>query len=680
MNGSRRNKIGALIIAALLVLSAVVVTWFFLGANPEQPLGEAVIEDRNGDRLTVEPTNDTTWSLLEELHGNGTWMWIGGLVETYDNPWDFRFVPESISVAGDTDEGSQSTIQEIHEEFEYWLDHGPVYVNATVIIIDGLPAFLGAANNYTIEGTLHTNNNTLDGWVCIDYINSAIDTLDEIVFHIYPNAFQPEGGIIIKSVKYQGENLSYSIEGSDSTVLRVDMISGLGPGPLDFGDTVTIEIDFQILIPETPDRFGWFYDDAPVDLLVYNFGNWYPIASVYDERGWHIAPYTFNSETFYSEVAMYNVSLTVPVDYVVAATGELQSSSQELDERTWVWSAGPSHDFAWVASPDLLTESVEVNGVTITSYHTTEHAGLGSQVLSNSVDALQVYEGLFGSYPWETLRIVETISSVAMEYPQLVMMTSSTYDSPEILERFIAHEVGHQWVPFAIGVDSFSEPWIDEGFATYSELCYYEYVYDDAKRQSHRETLRNGYWAHVFDWGDDSLNHSMDYWIVASGYGAIVYEKASLVFDMLRHQIGNETFYEAWQHIYQEYLHRNINFGILKQIFESTAGQSLDWFFHHWVDGEGVVTFNIVEATAQLNGGDWNLDFQLNQTGAVLVSLLVPVRVNYSGGSEIFWVLVSDTSQTFHSIPIDFAPTTIELDPDVFLLCRYGVSEMNVTI
>ncbi|MFW9837825.1 MAG: M1 family metallopeptidase, partial [Candidatus Thorarchaeota archaeon] len=501
-----------------------------------------------------------------------------------------------------------------------------------------------------------------------------------LVFHVYPNAFQPEGGIIIESFRYQGHNLSYSIEGIDSTILRVDMIAGQGPGPIEPDDVVRVEIEFQVLIPEKADRFGWFYDDTPAELLVYNFGNWYPIAAVYDDRGWHTAPYTFNSETFYSEVAMYNVSLTVPTEFILAATGELQTTSQEIDERTWVWSAGPSHDFAWVASPDFLTESIVVDGMTITSYYTTEHSGTGSQALSIAADALQVYENLFGPYPWESFRIVETISSVSMEYPQLVMITTPSYETPAVLERFIAHEVAHQWVPFAIGVDSFSEPWIDEGFATYGEFCYYEYVYDNATRQSHRESLLASYFAHVFDWGDDSLNHSMDYWVVASGYGAIVYEKAALVFDMLRYQIGNDAFYNAWQQIYLEFLHKNLRAGDLIQIFENTVGASLDWFFDHWINEEGIVTLNFVEASAYLDGTEWTLDFELNQTGDVQLSIWVPVRVNYTVGSELLWVWLPTLSNSLHTVSVDFTPVTLELDPDSLLLCRYGVSIVDVTI
>jgi len=94
----------------------------------------AVIEDVNGDRIAVEPTDDHIWSELIQLNQNGTRMFVGGIVERYNNKWGFRFKPDSVRVAQFTAEGLQGTIKYISENIDYWLN-GWAYVSAKVVEI-----------------------------------------------------------------------------------------------------------------------------------------------------------------------------------------------------------------------------------------------------------------------------------------------------------------------------------------------------------------------------------------------------------------------------------------------------------------------------------------------------------------------------------------------------------------
>jgi len=79
----------------------------------------------------VETVSDEVWSQLVQLHQNGSRLWIGGIVEKYNNSWGFRFKPENLIVAEVTAEGLQATIRYISENLDYWLD-GWAYVSAKV--------------------------------------------------------------------------------------------------------------------------------------------------------------------------------------------------------------------------------------------------------------------------------------------------------------------------------------------------------------------------------------------------------------------------------------------------------------------------------------------------------------------------------------------------------------------
>jgi hypothetical protein len=126
-------------IVLIVVLTAAGGTRL-LGATVDELPGIAIIEDTNGDRIAVEPTNGTVWDALVELNQNGSAMWIGGVVEVFllprpdpDYPWGFRFRPDSVIVAKVTAEGLQTTLQAISDDIDYWMAISPAYVFATVV-------------------------------------------------------------------------------------------------------------------------------------------------------------------------------------------------------------------------------------------------------------------------------------------------------------------------------------------------------------------------------------------------------------------------------------------------------------------------------------------------------------------------------------------------------------------
>ena len=104
----------------------------YLSATKHDSGHWAVIQDIEGSILAIETTKNRVWDQLVQLHQNGTEMWIGGVVERYDNKWGFRFNPETIIIAQFTIEGAQTTIRFLSEDIEYWINFGIAYIGSTV--------------------------------------------------------------------------------------------------------------------------------------------------------------------------------------------------------------------------------------------------------------------------------------------------------------------------------------------------------------------------------------------------------------------------------------------------------------------------------------------------------------------------------------------------------------------
>ena len=110
---------------SIAVVSVALIYWNDLNQSPKtkhETNRWAVITDSKGDVIAVEASSLDVWSELVNLQENQTELWIGGVIEEYDNYWGFRFNPETIVLAEITIEGAQANIQAISNDLDYWIN------------------------------------------------------------------------------------------------------------------------------------------------------------------------------------------------------------------------------------------------------------------------------------------------------------------------------------------------------------------------------------------------------------------------------------------------------------------------------------------------------------------------------------------------------------------------------
>ena len=108
-----KQKLRILVVIIILVVMSVVI-WNHLdysSATKHDTNRWAVIRDVEGSMLAIETVDNAVWDKFVQLHQNGSEMWIGGVVERYDNKWGFRFKPDTIIIAQFTIEGAQTMIR-----------------------------------------------------------------------------------------------------------------------------------------------------------------------------------------------------------------------------------------------------------------------------------------------------------------------------------------------------------------------------------------------------------------------------------------------------------------------------------------------------------------------------------------------------------------------------------------
>ena len=196
--------------------------------------------------------------------------------------------------------------------------------------------------NHRINVRLNDKSHTLSAFEEIEYINNSPYSLDTIYFHLWPNAYESSFSALGRQKLADGDiDFHFSNAESkgyiDSLDFHVDGVkaqfeyhkSHLDIGylilntPVLAGGKVMITTPFRVKIPDAAfSRLGHVGES-------YMITQWFPKPAVYDRKGWHPMPY-LNQGEFYSEFGTYDVSISVPKNYVVGATGDLQNQG-ELD-------------------------------------------------------------------------------------------------------------------------------------------------------------------------------------------------------------------------------------------------------------------------------------------------------------------------------------------------------------
>ena len=517
-----------------------------------------------------------------------------------------------------------------------------------------------ALSHYTIMATLNPSNHTIICSMRFNYFNSESLPMDVLVFNVYPNAFRPSGYIAVDDVHgVGGEKLQYQVE---KTVLSITLPEKVFPG-LNY----TVTLDFKVKIPPREYRFGY---SAKTD--TYMLGNWFPILAVYDEDGWHTYPYFQDGEAFYSEVAIYDVSITVPEEYVVAASGWLTGEESAGGYKTYHFHGEPIRDFAFTASKNYkVTVEQTENNVTVKSYYFSQHERGGKIALHVAKTCIELYGRLFGEYPYPEFTVAETslgANIAGMEYPTLIMIDHRLYNTWRSLELVIAHETGHQWWYGVVGNDQYMEPWLDEGLTNYCENLFFEYQYGPEEMQAViQTTVKMNYLIYV-DRGrlDQAVAKPSYAFGSPEAYFQIVYNKGAWIVDMLRYHLGDEKFFKAMSTYYQRYKFKVARISDFIEVFNEVSGEDLSWFFEQWLYNSGIPKLGS-EYNVDKGELGYNVSLSLFQLGSVF-KLKIPIVIYTEEGSRhVFHVWFNSSSGSYSFIVRD-RPTQIIVDEDNYIL------------
>ncbi|HZV71202.1 MAG TPA: M1 family metallopeptidase [Saprospiraceae bacterium] len=495
------------------------------------------------------------------------------------------------------------------------------------ILCPGLNSHIHAQRPiYKITATIDTfGTDTMRGIIDITWTNRSDSPLDKLGIHLWPNAYSTRNTALAKQLAEHGnfqllrardEELGglYDLAFTSSGVpLRltfdennIDMAWIQLNTPLYPHATIHLSSPYTLIIPKSFSRLGRTGD-------AYQLTQWYPHIAVYDDEGWHMMPYLDQGE-YYNDFADYEVSVTVPQRYKVAATGVLQSSQQVKDLIQWNFKATNVLDFAFFASPTFrhetlkvdvgLNEPVELNIYTDAWLN----ANWKSAVLYGE-RALKFYSDWLGPYPYPQMSVVHAPYSRGgfMEYP-MVAQIAYTPDA-KFLDRVIAHEIGHTWLYGIVANNERTNPWLDEGFNTFLEDQYMQAYYKDPEESQFPDWLKNDQsmpdydavqhslrFSHELQPSDAPPNHQKENQYLFSAY---LLPKEGL--DMMMSMVGPVKMKQMFRQYFQDRKFSHVAPADVKASFEKVCECDLTWFFESWLQHGHEVDYRINDFDAKLN-------------------------------------------------------------------------------
>lgn len=568
---------------------------------------------------------------------------------------------------------------------------------------------------YDLDVYLDEPNKTLHGSGELIYVNRSPQVLNQVLMHLYQNAFnsgtladevlKPYGrefspqkswtGIQIEKLQQDSIALQYRVR--DDTILDIDLQQPLQPN-----DTLHLSLSWTQLVPEHYDRSG--YQDRQFD-----FSQWYPKFVVFDENGWHDDPFGDWGE-FYGEIGKYTVRVDVPADQVIASTGVViqgdpgwaevtvdtslnwedwlegfsRQREQELTlldsaaRRRVTFLAENVHDFAWMCSPDFVYEHGSWNGIDIhVLFNTQVGASWSRDVVRHGISAL-AWLSKFGDYAWPQMTITHALLGGGMEYPMLIMDQTDS-------ESLIVHEIGHNWFYAMLGNDELDDAWLDEGFTTFQTNWYFEknypdlsygltrgyltqYEFDNLPQQPYREGDIKPVVRYMQSPRNEEIaKHSFDFKHRGS-YRLNVYNKASMMLESLRSYLGEERFLAGMRLYFDRWALKHVNEDRFIRAMEEGSGEELDWFFDPWLHTTDVVDYAISHWRVEPSGEGFITTIDLENKGG----MAVPLEITLIGAAgERLSAALPNFKHRVHpqlSLKSTFKPLRVILDEeDVFL-------------
>ena len=511
--------------------------------------------------------------------------------------------------------------------------------------------------NYDINVDFSPVTRLLKGAASIAYENNSPDTLNEIVFKLYPNLYKKGSsrlmniddvdagdGISIESITVNSTPLPADDYRIDATNMNVRIKPLLPKGKLNF------TISYSYILNKTSHiRTGEIENGAC--FIAYFF----PRIAVYDDiDGWNLNPY-LGTQEFYNDFCDFKMAVKVPGDFVVWGTGDLQNGNdifadkylqrikqaettdgyvtiidssdiknghitKEDSSHTWIFESkhvtdvvfALSNHYTWQSS-SLVVDKTTGRRTRVDAVFNHKHKDY-FYVVSDARKTVEFMSYRFPKWPFPYNHETVFDGLDQMEYP--MMVNDNPLDDRAQSIELTDHEIFHTMFPFYMGINETKYGWMDEGWATLGEWLISPMI---------DSTLEDGY---GMDRYMNAAGREVDLPIVTlttQEFGPSMfinsYPKPALGYLYVKDMLGEELFFKGLHNYFRNWNGKHpMPYDFFYSMNEGT-GKNLNWFWKRWFFDNGVPDLAIAKFTE--NGNQKKIIIESKGTKPLPVDIIV---------------------------------------------------------
>ena len=513
--------------------------------------------------------------------------------------------------------------------------------------------------NYDISATVNVTQKTVSGKEKIVYANNSPDTLRAVFIRFVNNIHKPEApraGLVSKDflttglriLSFMADGTGYTINSDNwGTVNMVKLQTPVAPGA-----QATFDIEWDYPLSKLSGREG------QIDPNTFFCAYFYPRISVYDDyNGWDRLPHTDGGE-FYNDFNDYTVSVKVPTNYIVWATGTLENAKEVLQPgafkrfresltgnrivhvattkdieqgavtssgewNEWKFSAKHIPDFTFATSNHFVWDASSLalgdKRVSVQAAYKDTAAYFRSAVEWGKSAIGWFSDNWPGvTYPYSTMTAVQGFAD--MEYP--MMVNDATTPDPGFSRLVLDHEIAHTYFPFYMGINETRYAYMDEGWATTFEYLIGIAENGKAAADEAYKNFRVKGWINNPAAENDQPLITMSSQLSGAGYGNNSYVKASLSYLALKDFLGDGTFKKALLGYVNTWNGKHPTPWDYFYAFNTATGQDLTWFWKNWFFSNNYIDLKITD----VQYGNNNTTITLENVGGFAVPFDVQVQ------------------------------------------------------
>ncbi len=385
-----------------------------------------------------------------------------------------------------------------------------------------------------------------------------------------------------------------------------------------------------------------------------------------------------------ADKATAEIEITVPEGFEAASNGVLERRVQNANQTiTYFWREDyPIATYLisvaatnYVKFEETYTALDGVTTMPVVYYVYPEDLEKARVKFAITRPALQIFAQLFGEYPFlgEKYGMAEHGFNINMEHQTMTSINAALVSSTTSTgQSVIVHELAHQWWGDLVTLKSWEDIWLNEGFATYSEVLFFERYFGNEAG----ELMSQHY-------DDGAVSGALGGTVIAENPddpfdddGAI-YEKGAWVLHMLRHILGEQKFFECLTQYRSQYAFSNASTRDFQQVCERAYGAPLDWFFQQWIHAPFRPVYKVNSDISPPDGsGNYTITLVIKQKqthdipGRAEAIYLMPldVTIHYADGSRDTRSVQNEARKQRYTFTVAKRPLSVGVDEDNWVL------------